>query len=66
MNRQTPQSPTDAPHDYRNAVDRAISWLGDRYLLAARKPGSATGPPKYWTAGQHAAAHHSRPQRRPL
>jgi hypothetical protein len=27
-------SKTISPHDYRAALDGALSWLGDRYLLA--------------------------------
>jgi len=47
-------------HDYQRAVKNAVSWLGDRYLLAEPQPRRATAAPKYWTAGQHAAAHHFR------
>lgn len=31
---QLVQVPTLAQHDYRPAVKDAVTWLGDRYLLA--------------------------------
>ncbi|MEO8019310.1 MAG: hypothetical protein ABI769_15985 [Pseudomonadota bacterium] len=35
-----PESPSAAipPHDYRLALKSAVSWLGDRYLLADPLP----------------------------
>ena len=50
-------------HDYGLALQSAVSWLGDRYLLATPQPRQAAEPPKYWTARQHAAAHRSRSTR---
>ncbi len=34
MKRETDTHPTLPVHDYGLAVQRAVSWLGDRYLLA--------------------------------
>jgi hypothetical protein len=45
-----PQLPV---HDYGLALQSAVSWLGDRYLLAAPIP--ARRPDRYAEAG-HAAA----------
>jgi len=47
-------------HDYGRALQSAVSWLGDRYLLAAPQPRHPAERPKYWTAQQHAVAHLSR------
>jgi hypothetical protein len=47
-------------HDYGLALQSAVSWLGDRYLLATPQPRQAPDKPKYWTALEHAAAHQSR------
>jgi len=49
-----------APHDYRHELQEALSWLGDRYLLAAPQSRRVDERPKYWTAQQHAAAYQSR------
>jgi hypothetical protein len=49
-------------HDYGPALQSAVSWLGDRYLLAAPQPRQAPERPKYWTAPRHVAAHRSRTQ----
>jgi hypothetical protein len=51
------------PHDYGRALQSAVSWLGDRYLLAAPQPRQTPDQPKYWTARQHAAAHRTRSPR---
>jgi hypothetical protein len=64
MNHQATGTLAIPPHDYRAALDRAIAWLGDRYLLATPLNRRATERPKYWTAQQHAAAHDSRSGRR--
>jgi hypothetical protein len=50
-------------HDYGLALQSAVSWLGERYLLATPQPRHAPETPKYWTARQHAAAHQSRSTR---
>jgi len=34
MKTQKPKSQTIPQHDYRSALQGALSWLGDRYLLA--------------------------------
>jgi len=34
MKKQKPMSQTFPQHDYRPALQGALSWLGDRYLLA--------------------------------
>ena len=34
MKRSTDLNPTLAVHDYEPALQRAVSWLGDRHLLA--------------------------------
>ena len=34
MKTSTSQKPTIPPHDYRPALQGALSWLGKRYLLA--------------------------------
>jgi len=34
MKTQKPKSQTIPQHDYRSALEGALSWLGDRYLLA--------------------------------
>jgi hypothetical protein len=34
MTNAKPQSQPAPPHDYRAALQNALSWLGDRYLLA--------------------------------
>ena len=34
MKTQKPMSQTIPQHDYRSALQGALSWLGDRYLLA--------------------------------
>jgi hypothetical protein len=41
-----PQLPV---HDYGTALQSAVSWLGDRYLLAA--PVTARRPDRYADAG---------------
>lgn len=33
--KRNPGNPTLPLHDYRMALQSAVSWLGDRYLLAA-------------------------------
>ncbi len=37
---KTPESPSASipQHDYRQALKSAVSWLGDRYLLADPLP----------------------------
>ena len=34
MNRKKPQNPQLPIQDYRPALQCAVSWMGDRYLLA--------------------------------
>ncbi|HTU67414.1 MAG TPA: hypothetical protein VMF52_15810 [Steroidobacteraceae bacterium] len=34
MKRNKPRNPDLPVHDYRPALQCAVSWLGDRYLLA--------------------------------
>lgn len=44
MTSPTTQNPTIPLHDYGPAVQNAVSWLGERYLLAEpvrRKPGES-------------------------
>ncbi len=45
MKHETEASQTLPLHDYSRAVQSAVSWLGDRYLLAepARRPGTWSG-----------------------
>ena len=53
--------PSNTPsHDYGLALQSAVSWLGDRYLLATPQARRPADPPKYWTSWQHAAAHVAR------
>jgi hypothetical protein len=52
-----------APHDYDRALQSAVSWLGERYLLAAPQPRQSPERPKYWTAQQHVTAHRIRATR---
>jgi len=63
-NRPAPETRRSPPHDYRRALQKAIAWMGDRYLLAAPLPRTNADNPKYWTAPQHAAAYQSRQTRR--
>jgi hypothetical protein len=63
-NRPAPDARCSSPHDYRRALQKAIAWMGDRYLLAVPLPRTDTDSPKYWTAPQHAAAYQSRQARR--
>jgi hypothetical protein len=51
---------TTPSHDYGLALQSAVSWLGDRYLLATPQARRPTDAPKYWTSWQHAAAHVAR------
>ena len=60
MKRNDTNAPQIAPHDYGDAVQSAVSWLGDRYLLATPQIRVAPERPKYWTSWQHAAAHVAR------
>lgn len=64
MNTPTSEIPGIRAHDYGRELKNAVSWLGDRYLLAAPQPRRADERPRYWTAAQHSAAHWSRPARR--
>jgi hypothetical protein len=34
MKRSTDSNPTPPVHDYELALQRAVSWLGDRHILA--------------------------------
>ncbi|HKQ14741.1 MAG TPA: hypothetical protein VJT80_15010 [Steroidobacteraceae bacterium] len=34
MKRSTDPNPTPPVHDYELALQRAVSWLGDRHILA--------------------------------
>jgi hypothetical protein len=34
MKRATDPNPTPQVHDYKLALQRAVSWLGDRHILA--------------------------------
>jgi len=36
-------------HDYRNALQGAVKWLGDRYLLAEPTPRLSTDRTPYFT-----------------
>jgi hypothetical protein len=54
------ESASDTPHDYGLALQSAVSWLGDRYLLATPQERRPVDRPKYWTSWQHAAAHVAR------
>lgn len=38
MKRNKLLTPALPMHDYRTALERAVSWLGERYLLAAPVP----------------------------
>jgi hypothetical protein len=46
MKRPADSHPTPPVHDYEPALQRAVSWLGDRHLLATpsvRLPAAANG-----------------------
>jgi len=60
MNRQATETRIIPTHDYRPALQSAVSWLGDRYLLAEPQQRRTADRPTYWTAAQHAAAHQAR------
>jgi hypothetical protein len=62
MKRPEPDSQTPT-HDYGLALQSAVSWLGERYLLATPQARREPDRPKYWTAQRHAAAHASRSTR---
>lgn len=53
MKRPNDLHPQPPVHDYGLALQSAVSWLGDRYLLAA--PMSARRPDRYADAGFAAA-----------
>ena len=57
MKRNTSETSPLPPHDYGLALQSAVSWLGDRYLLATPQIRGAPERPKYWTSWQHATAH---------
>ena len=42
-NPETPQT-VIALHDYDQALEKAVSWLGERYLLAEPAPRAAPAP----------------------
>jgi hypothetical protein len=64
MNRPKYDALEIRPKAYDRALQNAVSWLGDRYLLAVPQSRLTAEQPKYWTAQQHAAAHQSRQTRR--
>jgi hypothetical protein len=59
VKRQAPAFFAIPPHDYSRALQSAVSWLGDRYLLSTPQA-RTTKRPRYWTAAQHAAAYQDR------
>ena len=63
MKRPETDTPSIPSHDYGLALQSAVSWLGDRYLLATPQPRHPAERPKYWTAQKHAAAHLTRATR---
>jgi len=58
-----PEKPANPSHDYGHALQSAVSWLGDRYLLASPQTRREPERPRYWTAQQHASAHVTRSTR---
>jgi hypothetical protein len=47
-------TPASLPqHDYEQALKRAVSWLGDRYLLADPLPKRRDASKEYFGASRH-------------
>jgi len=46
-NPETPQT-VIALHDYDQALEKAVSWLGERYLLAEPAPRRSPEPMRYF------------------
>lgn len=56
MKRPTDSHPTPPVHDYEPALQRAVSWLGERHLLATpsvRLPAAANGRHRFLTRPLH-------------
>jgi hypothetical protein len=64
MKRPEPDKHPAPTHDYGTALQSAVSWLGDRYLLATPQERRPDDRPKYWTSWKHAAAHVARRETR--
>jgi hypothetical protein len=48
-----PENRSSIPvHDYGNALQSAVSWLGDRYLLASPTPRRTEEPSAYFGESQ--------------
>jgi len=47
--KREPVTASIQPHDYGLALKSAVSWLGDRYLLAAPLPKRRDEPKEYFS-----------------
>ena len=59
MKRPDPSRPIPV-HDYGLALQSAVSWLGDRYLLASPTPRRTEEPSAYFSESQRWPTHQGR------